>query len=137
MAVISAPVDQIVPGDIVELGAGDLVPADGRLLESRDLFVNEALLTGEPYPAEKHAGNVPTGPDGPGGLSNAVFAGTSVISGTAMLVICRTGRNTSLGTLAKSLIEKPPATAFDVGIRRFGLLILRFTVLSWCCLCWP
>ena len=63
------------------------------------------------------------------GAANAVFAGTSVISGTATIVICRTGRNTSLGGLATSLAEKPPATAFDVGIRRFGLLILRFTVL--------
>lgn len=126
---ISAPVDQIVPGDIVELTAGDLVPADGRLIESRDLFVNQALLTGEPYPAEKQVGNAQTGHGDPGGASNTVFAGTSVISGTGTAIIGRTGRATSLGSLAKSLIEKPPATAFDVGIRRFGLLILRFTVL--------
>ncbi len=96
---------------------------------ARDLFVNQALLTGEPYPAEKQAVDVPSGADNPTGASNAVFAGTSVISGTATIVICRTGRNTSLGGLATSLAEKPPATAFDVGIRRFGLLILRFTVL--------
>ncbi len=126
---ISVPVDQLVPGDIVELIAGDLVPADGRLIESRDLFVNQALLTGEPYPAEKQAVDVPSGADNPTGASNAVFAGTSVISGTATIVFCRTGRNTSLGGLATSLAEKPPATAFDVGIRRFGLLILRFTAL--------
>jgi len=73
--------------------------------------------------------DVPSGADNPTGASNAVFAGTSVISGTATIVICRTGRNTSLGGLATSLAEKPPATAFDVGIRRFGLLILRFTAL--------
>ena len=128
-ATVSLPVDQLVPGDIVELIAGDLVPADSRLIVSRDLFVNQALLTGEPYPAEKEAGDAPSGTDNPTGASNAVFAGTSVISGTATIVICRTGRNTSLGGLATSLAEKPPATAFDVGIRRFGLLILRFTVL--------
>ena len=126
---ISLPVDQLVPGDVVELIAGDLVPADARLIESRDLFVNQALLTGEPYPAEKRAGDAPTGGDDPAGASNTVFAGTSVISGTATALICRTGRNTSLGGLAASLAEKPPATAFDAGIRRFGLLILRFTVL--------
>jgi len=126
---ISVPVDQLVPGDMVELIAGDLVPADARLVESRDLFVNQALLTGESYPAEKHAGDAPSGADVPAGASNSLFAGTSVISGTATVVICRTGRNTSLGGLAKSLAEKPPATAFEVGIRRFGLLILRFTVL--------
>jgi Mg2+-importing ATPase len=127
--VLSLPIDQLVPGDVVDLIAGDLAPADSRLLESRDLFVNQALLTGEPYPAEKLAGDVATGADNPAGASNAVFAGTSVISGTATIVVCRTGGNTALGNLATSLAEKPPATAFAVGIRRFGILIMRFTVL--------
>ncbi|MGA7673603.1 MAG: magnesium-translocating P-type ATPase [Rhizomicrobium sp.] len=126
---LSVPVDQLVPGDIVELIAGDLVPADSRLLESRDLFVNQALLTGESYPAEKLAGDAASGAENPAGASNAVFAGTSVISGTATIVICRTGGKTALGNLATSLAEKPPATDFAVGIRRFGMLIMRFTVL--------
>ena len=126
---ISVPVEQLVPGDIVELIAGDLVPADARLLESRDLYVNQALLTGECYPAEKQTGDAPSGAENPAGASNAVFAGTSVISGMALILICRTGRNTALGNLATSLAEKPPATAFNVGIRRFGMLIMRFTVL--------
>src|SRR5450631_678417 len=126
---VSIPIDQLVPGDIVELIAGDLVPADSRLLESRDLFVNQALLTGEPYPAEKQASDAALGAENPAGASNAVFAGTSVISGTATIVICRTGSRTALGHLATSLAEKPPATAFAVGIRRFGMLIMRFTVL--------
>jgi Mg2+-importing ATPase len=125
----SVPIDQLVPGDIVELIAGDLVPADARLLESRDLFVNQALLTGEPYPAEKQASNAALGAENPAGASNAVFAGTSVISGTATIVICRTGGKTALGHLATSLAEKPPATAFAVGIHRFGMLIMYFTVL--------
>ena len=128
-ASLSVPIDQLVPGDIVELIAGDLVPADSRLLESRDLFVNQALLTGEPYPVEKLAGDTASGAGNPAGASNAVFAGTSVISGTATIVICRTGARTALGHLATSLAEKPPATAFAVGIQRFGLLIMRFTVL--------
>jgi P-type Mg2+ transporter len=128
-AKLSIPIDQLVPGDIVELIAGDLVPADSRLLESRDLFVNQALLTGEPYPAEKLAGDAASGAENPAGASNAVFAGTSVISGTATIVVCRTGAGTALGNLATSLAEKPPATAFTVGIRRFGMLIMRFTVL--------
>jgi Mg2+-importing ATPase len=126
---VSLPIDQLVPGDVVELIAGDLVPADSRLLESRDLYVNQALLTGEPYPAEKHGGDIASGSENPAGASNAVFAGTSVISGTAAIVICRTGRRTALGNLATSLAEKPPATDFSVGIRRFGMLIMRFTVL--------
>ena len=68
------------------------------------------------------------GAENPAGASNAVFAGTSVISGTATILICRTGSRTALGHLATSLAEKPPATAFAVGIRRFGMLIMRFTV---------
>ena len=118
-ACVSMPFTQLVVGDVVELIAGDLVPADSRLLESRDLFINEALLTGEPYPAEKNAGDAPTA---------AVFAGTSVISGTATILLCRTGGRTALGALAASLAEKPPATAFTTGIRRFSLLITRFTI---------
>src|SRR3954451_3468078 len=125
----SVPIDRLVPGDIVELIAGDLIPADARLLQSRDLFVNQALLTGEPYPAEKRASDAALGAENPAGASNAVFAGTSVISGTATIVICRTGGKTALGHLATSLAEKPPATAFAVGIRRFGMLIMRLTVL--------
>jgi Mg2+-importing ATPase len=127
-AAVSILIEQLVPGDIVELIAGDLVPADARLLESRDLYVNQALLTGEPYPAEKQAGDAALDAENPVGASNAVFAGTSVISGTATILICRTGSRTALGHLATSLAEKPPATAFAVGIRRFGMLIMRFTV---------
>src|SRR5438552_17098734 len=106
-ASLSLPIDQLVPGDIVELIAGDLVPADSRLIESRDLFVNQALLTGEPYPAEKQAGDAASGAENPAGASNAVFAGTSVISGTASIIVCRTGSKTALGDLATSLAEKP------------------------------
>jgi P-type Mg2+ transporter len=127
--ILSVPISQLVPGDIVELIAGDLVPADARLLESRDLFINQALLTGEPYPAEKQVSDAALGAENPAGASNAVFAGTSVISGTATIVICRTGSKTALGHLATSLAEKPPATAFALGIRRFGMLIMRLTVL--------
>ncbi len=125
----SLPIDQLVPGDVVELIAGDLVPADSRLLESRDLFINQALLTGEPYPVEKRAGDHAGGAADPAGASNTIFAGTSVISGTATALICRTGRNSALGLLATSLAEKPPATAFAAGIRRFGILIMRLTTL--------
>ena len=127
-ASLSVPIDQLVPGDIAELIAGDLIPADSRLLESRDLYVNQALLTGEPYPAEKRVSDAAQGAPNQAGASNIVFAGTSVISGTATILVCRTGSRTALGHLATSLAEKPPATAFAVGIRGFGLLIMRFTV---------
>jgi Mg2+-importing ATPase len=128
-ALLSTPIDQLVPGDVVELISGDLVPADSRLLKSRDLFINQALLTGESYPAEKQAGEAAQRGETTTAASNSVFAGTSVISGTATALVCRTGPRTALGHLATSLAEKPPATAFEVGIRRFGLLIMRLTVL--------
>jgi Mg2+-importing ATPase len=119
----------LVPGDVVLLSAGDLVPADARVLQARDCFVTQAALTGEPYPVEKHAGSL--GPDG-GGLSeavNAVFMGTSLVSGSAQVLVCRTGTATALGQIGTSLIAKPPATAFETGTRTFGLLILRLAVL--------
>ena len=125
---VSLPIDRLVPGDIVEMIAGDVVPADCRLLESRDLYVNQALLTGEPYPAEKLVSDATSNVDSPTGASNAVFAGTSIISGTAVVLVCLTGKSTALGKLAVSLAEKPPATAFAIGIRKFGLLIMRFTI---------
>jgi Mg2+-importing ATPase len=125
---VSVPISQLAPGDIVELVAGDLVPADSRLLESRDLYVNQALLTGEPYPAEKRVSDSASGAENPAGASNVVFSGTSVISGTATILICRTGSRSALGHLASSLAEKPPATDFALGIRRFSMLIMRLTV---------
>ncbi len=127
-AVVCLPVDLLVPGDIVQLIAGDLIPADARLVASRNLYLNQALLTGEPYPTEKQANDKIGDTDNPADATNAVFAGTSVISGTATALICRTGARTALGKLSTSLAEKPPATAFEVGIRRFGMLIMRITV---------
>jgi P-type Mg2+ transporter len=122
------PVEALVPGDVVRLVAGDVVPADARLLEARDLFVNQALLTGEPYPAEKRCLDLPAPVAEPAAATNAVFMGTSVISGTATALICRTGAATALGGLAGTLASRRPADAFAIGVRRFGLLILRLTI---------
>src|SRR5262245_44225070 len=120
---------EIVPGDVVLLSAGDLVPADGRVLEAKDFFVNQALLTGEPYPVEKHPGDVAEQETAVGSAINAVFMGTSVISGTARILACRTGTNTVLGEIAETLSSKAPLTAFERGTHDFGLLILRLTLL--------
>ncbi len=118
----------VVAGDVVLLSAGNLVPADGRVLEARDGFVKQALLTGEPYPVEKHAGECP-GPDTPmTEATNAVFMGTTVVSGTLKVLLCRTGARTALGEIGASLAIEPPPTAFEVGTRRFGLLILRLAI---------
>jgi Mg2+-importing ATPase len=124
-AVRDIPAREAVPGDVVHLAAGDLVPADGRLLMAKDLFLNEAALTGESLPAEKHA--IPEGvraSDLPG-ATPAVFRGTSVVSGTGLAVVVRTGMATELGHIAGALADRPPETDFERGTRRFGMLILR------------
>jgi P-type Mg2+ transporter len=120
--------EEIVPGDVIVLGAGSLVPADCRVMEARDLFVNQALLTGESYPVEKHPGNIGSATD-LSAATNAVFMGTSVVGGTATVLVCRTGARTSLGEISDTLALRPPATAFEIGIRNFGLLILRIAIL--------
>lgn len=121
------PLPSLVPGDVVLLAAGDLVPGDGRVMEAKDFFVNQALLTGEPYPVEKKPGDLP---DEAEILSagNTVLRGTSVVSGTAKIFICKTGADTVLGCIADSLIAKAPPTAFEQGTRSFGLLIMRLTL---------
>jgi Mg2+-importing ATPase len=124
---LELPVAQLVPGDVVLLAAGDLVPADGRLLEAHDLFVNQALLTGESYPVEKHAVDATPGTD-LADATNALFMGTSVISGSGKMLIVRTGPGTALGRIADSLAQRPPATAFERGTQAFGALIMRVTV---------
>ena len=125
---LEIPVDRLVPGDVVKLIAGDVVPADCRLLTSHDLFVNQALLTGESYPVEKRAGDLGEADDEITGASNTIFMGTSVISGLVTALVIRTGRKTELGSLAGGLgLQKPP-DAFELGIRSFGFLMLRFTI---------
>lgn len=124
------PAAAIVPGDVIRLAAGDLVPADCRLIEARDLFVNEALLTGEAYPVEKLARALaPDEARDATRLANAVFMGSSVVSGTAAAVAVATGRTTQLGRIAGALHRPAPPTAFALGIRAFGMLIVRLTVL--------
>jgi P-type Mg2+ transporter len=119
----------VVPGDMLRLSAGDLVPADGRLIESRDLSVQQSMLTGESLPADKHALAAPdpaneTGPNAP----HLVFLGTSVMSGTGVAIAMATGPRTLFGDVAARLGARAPESEFDHGLRRFSLLILRTTV---------
>jgi Mg2+-importing ATPase len=120
------PVSEIVPGDVVRLTAGDLAPADGRVLEARDFFVNQAQLTGESYPVEKRPAE---DGDAGGDEASVVFMGSSVVSGVATVLIERTGQDTELGKIADSLVNQPPPSAFERGTRRFGMLIMRLTML--------
>jgi Mg2+-importing ATPase len=122
-----APARDLVPGDVVDLSAGDLVPADARLLDADDFFVNEALLTGEPYPVEKRAGP-PLAEADLNEPSNAVFMGSSVVSGSAHVLIVATGTRTQLGGISNALGREPPPTAFQLGVRDFGFLIVRVTL---------
>ncbi|MEW5756976.1 MAG: magnesium-translocating P-type ATPase [Pseudomonadota bacterium] len=123
------PLSDVVPGDVVLLAAGDLVPADGRILEARDCFVNQSLLTGESYPVEKRPGELSATEQDLSAADNAAFMGTSVVSGSAKLLICRTGTSTAVAQIAEVLTAKAPPTAFEIGTRRFGMLIMRLTVL--------
>ena len=126
---LDVPVADVVPGDIVLLSAGDMVPADGVVLEARDFFVKQALLTGESYPVEKKPGTPSADATELQDAANAVFAGTSVISGSARALVVRTGTATAIGAIADSISREPPPTAFEVGTRRFGILIMRLTIL--------
>jgi Mg2+-importing ATPase len=125
---VEMPALELVPGDVVELAAGDLIPADGRLLAATDFFVNQASLTGEAYPVEKRT--LESKSDTPDALScgHAVFMGSSVISGSARMLVCATGAHTELGRIARTLAAEPPPTSFERGTRRFGLMLTRATI---------
>jgi len=119
------PSRQIVPGDMIRLSAGDMVPADARLLTARDLHVQQAALTGESMPVEKEARESDSRPSHPAEALNEVFLGTSVVSGTATAEVTATGPATAFGEIAARLAARPPETEFDRGTRRFSYLILR------------
>ncbi|MDI9627364.1 MAG: magnesium-translocating P-type ATPase [Acidobacteriota bacterium] len=118
------PAEEVVPGDVVLLSAGSLVPADGIVLEARDFFVNQSVLTGETFPVEKKTGRVEAGAPLAERL-NMVFMGTSARSGTARALIVETGTRTEYGRIAERLTLRPPETEFERGIRRFGQLLTR------------
>lgn len=121
------PVAQLVAGDVVDLAAGDLVPADGVVLAVNNVQVNQALLTGEPYPVEKAvepAATEATLAD----ARNALFEGASVVAGTARMLVTATGPRTRLGAIAGALGKTQPPTAFERGVHQLGVLIVRLTL---------
>ena len=118
------PSERVVPGDVVILSAGSLIPADGVVLEADDFFVNQAVLTGETFPSEKKVAIVAANAS----LSeriNSVFMGTSVSSGTARVIIAQTGKTTVFGQVAEKLRLRPPETEFERGIKRFGNMLTQ------------
>jgi Mg2+-importing ATPase len=126
---VEIAVTDVVPGDVVVLSAGDMIPADGRVVEAHDFFVKQALLTGESYPVEKRPGELPDSATGLDEATNAVFMGTSVLSGSAHVLVMKTGATTAIGAIADSLSRPTVASSFEIGTRRFGMLIMRLTIL--------
>ena len=133
---LEVPIRELVPGDIIKLSAGDMIPADVRLLASRDLFISQAILTGEAIPIEKYdaMGNVSqkSSEDEVSSehalleLSNICLMGTNVASGTATAVVVATGGHTYFGSLAKSIVGSRSQTAFDRGVNSVSWLLIRF-----------
>lgn len=122
---IELPCRNLVPGDVIKLMAGDMVPADAVLLESKDLHVHQAALTGESLPVEKEAVHNKTPLTNLSEANNAVFFGSSVVSGFATALVINTGSYTQFGQIAKTLSITPPRTEFEKGILRFGLFIMK------------
>lgn len=124
--------EAVVPGDVVLLSAGSLVPADGMVLRAKDCFVNQAVLTGETYPVEKTPGRV-AAESGLSQRTNCLFMGTTLSSGTAQMVVVQTGVASAYGQIAGRLSLRPPETEFERGIRRFGSMLTQATLLLVLC----
>jgi len=120
------PLKLLVPGDIIRLAAGDMTPADVRVLSAKDLFLNQAALTGESLPVEKKANPAPTDVQNPLDLPNICFLGSNVESGSATAVVIHIGDQTYLGSLAASIVGQRVLTGFDKGINKFTWLMIRF-----------
>jgi Mg2+-importing ATPase len=126
--VIETPLELVVPGDVIELSAGSTLPGDARLLASKDLFVDEAVLTGEAYPAEKTSGMLAA--ETPlQDRTNSLFLGTHDVSGRASALVVAVGKDTEFGRIAHRLRVRAPETEFERGVRRFGYLLLEVTLL--------
>jgi Mg2+-importing ATPase len=120
------PLKMLVPGDIIRLAAGDMVPADVRVLSAKDLFLNQAALTGEALPVEKKAAPSSADVQNPLELPNICFLGSNVESGSATAVVIHTGSRTYFGSLAASIVGQRQLTSFDLGVNKFTWLMIRF-----------
>lgn len=117
----------LVPGDIIRLSAGDMIPADLRLINAKELFVSQASLTGESLPVEKDESLKPSGEaKNPLEMPNLCFMGTNVLNGTATAVIINTGNQTYFGSMAKNLVGQRPLTSFDLGVNKVSWLLIQF-----------
>ena len=120
-------IKKLVPGDIIQLSAGDMIPADIRILQSKDLFVSQSILTGEALPVEKTEGAINDKErQSPLEFANVCFMGTNVVSGTAIATVVNTGEETYFGSLSKSLVGKRAETSFYKGVNSVSWLLIRF-----------
>jgi len=124
-----ARLSEIVPGDIVYLSAGDIVPADARVINAKDLFVDQSPLTGESFPVEKTVASLKAKGATTTEWDNCLFMGTSVVSGTTTAVVIKTGNFTEYGKIAQRLVAREPETEFERGLRKFGFLMMEVTFL--------
>ncbi|MBC7934502.1 MAG: magnesium-translocating P-type ATPase [Rhizobacter sp.] len=122
------PVEKVVPGDIAILTAGDIIPGDSLIIESQELYADEAAFTGETFPVEKNTGIVKADAS-LAQRSNTLYMGAHVISGTAKVVIVKTGKQTEFGKISNRLLSKPPETDFEKGIRHFGYMLMEITLI--------
>ena len=127
-AYVEVPITQLVPGDAILLGVGDIVPADVRVLTAKDFFVDQSTLTGESVPVEKWPYEGPRAPASLPDMDHVVFFGTNVVSGTATAIVAETGSRTQFGRLARTLTEERPKTEFQRGIERFTAMLVRIVV---------
>ncbi len=118
-------IKEIVPGDIVDLFAGDMIPADLRILSCKDLFINQASLTGESFPVEKIAGSIQSKTKSISELNNIAFMGSSVVSGTALGLVIKTGISTQFGEVSKRLAAIRIETSFEKGMNQFVWFMIR------------
>jgi Mg2+-importing ATPase len=116
---------EIVPGDVIYLSAGDIIPADSRIIASKDMYVDQSALTGESFPVEKTSAPLALKSAALTEKDNYVFQGTSVVSGTGVAAVARTGSSTEFGKIAKTLTEREPETEFERGLRRFGFMLMQ------------
>jgi Mg2+-importing ATPase len=123
---VEVPLKRLVPGDVIRLAAGDMVPADVRVLTAKDLFLNQAALTGESMPVEKRPAPTSGEIQNPLDLPNICFLGSNVESGTASAVVVHTGEKTYFGSLAASIVGQRELTSFDKGVNKFTWLMIRF-----------
>lgn len=120
--------NQLVPGDLVSVYVGDIVPADIRIVDSKDLHVNESALTGESFPVEKSSESLTLQRPTPQQLTNYLFMSSVVANGTGRGIVISTGKNTDFGAISRSLIRSHPETEFQKGIRKYGSLLMTLTL---------